>query len=88
MHGEIKALNERNFGFILGQDGQEFFFHSSSLAPGTSFHDLTEGDTVSFSEVPSPKGPRAASVALVQEPGPIAEPAAAADPPAAADDKP
>ncbi len=58
--GTIKRLvRERGFGFILGQDGVELFFHRSAL-DGEGFDALTEGQAVEFEVERGPKGPRAA----------------------------
>lgn len=58
--GTIKRLvRERGFGFILGQDGAELFFHRSAL-DGEGFDALAEGQAVEFEVERGPKGPRAA----------------------------
>lgn len=63
-NGTIKRLvSEKGFGFILGEDGQEYFFHQSACAQGT-FSDLREGQAVTFTKGQGPKGPRAESVRL------------------------
>lgn len=58
--GTIKRLNERKFGFILGERG-ELFFHQSGLQD-TTFEDLRVGQQVEYEEGNSPKGPRAENV--------------------------
>jgi CspA family cold shock protein len=63
-NGTIKRLvSDKGFGFILGEDGQEYFFHQSAYAQG-SFSDLREGQAVTFTKGQGPKGPRAESVRL------------------------
>ena len=64
--GTIKKLvQEKGFGFIKQQGGQDVFFHTSVVA-GSQFDDLTEGQEVEFtldqSGGKSGKGPKAASV--------------------------
>jgi CspA family cold shock protein len=60
--GKIKRLmKDRGFGFIRGNDGQEVFFHRSSMAD-QSFDNLSEGQEVEFEIEQAPKGPRAARV--------------------------
>jgi CspA family cold shock protein len=60
--GTIKKLvRERGFGFILGSDGVEVFFHRSALS-GEGFDTLTEGQVVEFDVERGEKGPRAANV--------------------------
>jgi len=58
--GTIKRLNERKFGFILGEQG-ELFFHESALQ-GTTFEELREGQQVEYEEGSGPKGRRAENV--------------------------
>jgi CspA family cold shock protein len=58
--GTVKKLvRERGFGFILGQDGTELFFHKSALLGG-GFDALAEGQAVEFDVERGDKGPRAA----------------------------
>jgi len=64
--GKIKRLmKDRGFGFIRGNDGQEIFFHRSSLE-GVPFESLSEGQDVDFEVEQSPKGPRAGKVRPAQ----------------------
>lgn len=67
MHtGKIKKLvRDRGFGFIADTDGNEVFFHQSSLADG-SFTALSEDQAVEFEVEKSEKGPRAVNVRVVQ----------------------
>ncbi|MDE3155371.1 MAG: cold shock domain-containing protein [Acidobacteriota bacterium] len=65
MHGTIKRLvSEKGFGFILADDGNEYFFHNSACT-NASFNDLREGQAVTFEKGQGPKGPRAESVKTV-----------------------
>ena len=62
MNGTIKRLvSDKGFGFILADDGNEYFFHNSACT-GTRFDDLREGQRVSFDVSQGPKGPRAENV--------------------------
>jgi len=65
MQGIIKSKTDKGFGFI-GVDGREkdVFFHSSSVMKPT-FDELNVGDTVTFEEEASEKGPRAVNVVRV-----------------------
>jgi cold shock protein len=64
MNGKVKRLvAEKGFGFVLGQDGQEYFFHQSACV-GTKFDSLREGQAVTFETSQGPKGPRAENVKL------------------------
>ena len=65
MTGTIKnILTGKAFGFII-RDGQkpgdkELFFHKQDVVG--SFEDLREGDSVSFEEGKTDKGPKAVNV--------------------------
>ena len=61
MKGTIKRLvSDKGFGFILSQDGTEYFFHRTSC--DIPFDDLREGQSVTFERGQGPKGPRAERV--------------------------
>jgi cold shock protein len=65
MNGTIKRLvSAKGFGFILGSDGTEYFFHNSACGE-TPFDDLREGTSVTFELGQGPKGPRGESVKVV-----------------------
>jgi CspA family cold shock protein len=58
--GTVKFFNgTKNFGFITGDDGKDYFVHATGLKPGVS---ITEGDKVSFEVVAGDKGPKADKV--------------------------
>ena len=60
MKGTVKFFNQmKNFGFIAGEDGKEYFVHGSGLSEGTT---LGEGDEVSFEVVEGDRGPKAEKV--------------------------
>ena len=62
MNGTIKRLvSDKGFGFILADDGNEYFFHNSACT-GIRFDELREGQAVSFERGQGPKGPRAENV--------------------------
>ena len=62
LNGTIKRLvSDKGFGFIVASDGNEYFFHSSTCAQ-TSFHELHEGQAVTFDRGQGPKGPRGENV--------------------------
>ena len=65
MNGEIKrVLLEKGFCFIRGEDGIEYFAHSSAFLAVTVFEALRQGQRVTFEPARSPKGPRAEQVRL------------------------
>ena len=62
MQGTIKRIiRDRGFGFIRSTDGQEIFFHRSSLQQ-MNFDGLKEGEVVEFDIERGDKGPRASNV--------------------------
>ena len=66
MQGTIKRLvRDRGFGFIRSADGQEVFFHRTSLQ-NLSFEGLREGENVEFEVERGEKGPRAVNVRAAQ----------------------
>ena len=67
MHtGKIKKLvRDRGFGFISDTDGNEVFFHQSSLV-GVAFDALKEDENVEFEVEKSDKGPRAVNVSIAK----------------------
>jgi CspA family cold shock protein len=62
MQGTIKRIiRDRGFGFIRTTEGQEVFFHRSSLQ-GLNFDALKEGANVELEVERGDKGPRATIV--------------------------
>ena len=62
MQGSIKRIvRDRGFGFIRSSEGQEVFFHRSSLQD-LNFDSLKEGEAVDFDMERGEKGPRATAV--------------------------
>ena len=60
MKGNVKFFNEtKGFGFISGDDGNEYFVHSTGLNQGVS---ISEGDSVTFEIEQGDKGPKASKV--------------------------
>lgn len=67
--GKIKKLvQDKGFGFIQSDSGQDVFFHHSIVA-NHGFDELSEGQSVEYTveqgQSPGGKGPRAASVTPV-----------------------
>jgi len=62
MQGTVKrVIRDRGFGFIRSNDGQEIFFHRSTLQQ-MNFDGIKEGEVVEFEMEKGEKGPRATSV--------------------------
>jgi len=65
MKGKVKNLKpEQNFGFIRGEDGQEYFFHRSAVV-GDYYDSMEKGSPVEFEGEDTPKGLRAEQVILL-----------------------
>ena len=72
MNGTVSnVLSSKGFGFITGENGQEYFFHMSETL---DWHTLvqefkTSGGgkiKVTFEPTKSPKGPRAGNIEIVE----------------------
>lgn len=63
LSGTIRRLNdERHFGWIRDPEtGIDYFFHATELID-VEFSQLRDGDTMKFTPVDHPKGPRASDV--------------------------
>jgi CspA family cold shock protein len=60
MKGKMKFFNDvKGFGFVAGEDGKEYFVHSTGLAAGVK---VKEGDAVTFEVEQGDKGPKAVKV--------------------------
>ena len=63
MKGKIKFFNEiKGFGFVTGEDGKDYFVHSTGLVGSTS---LAKDDAVTFEVEQGEKGPKAVKVKKV-----------------------
>ena len=60
MKGKVKFFNEQTgFGFVAGEDGKEYFVHSTGLSEGAK---ITEDDAVEFEVEEGDRGPKAVKV--------------------------
>ncbi|OQA91838.1 MAG: putative cold shock protein A [Elusimicrobia bacterium ADurb.Bin231] len=67
MRGKVKWFNNaKGYGFIAKEDGSGDVFVHYSTVSGDGFKSLSEGDTVEFDIVDSPKGQKAENVKKVQ----------------------
>ena len=63
MTGTIaKVMSDKGFGFIQGEDGQEYFIHRSAVRDGSVFEQLREGQPIVFDAGRGDKGLRAENV--------------------------
>lgn len=62
MEGKVKWFNRiKEYGFISGTDGKDYFVHVKDLSEGTQ---LEEGNDVTFEPATGDKGLKATNVAL------------------------
>lgn len=54
--------NERGYGFISTNEGEDVFVHHSQVKEKTHNKDLHEGESVSFDIIQDEKGPSAMNV--------------------------
>jgi len=56
------VISDKEFGFIHGDDPQEYFMHRSAVRNGSVFEQLREGQPVVFDAGRGDKGLRAENV--------------------------
>ena len=67
--GKVRSFSpEKGYGFIQGDDGKSYFVHSTQIEGGGH---LVDGQTVSFSGEPTPKGYKATNVVPGELPPPL-----------------
>lgn len=63
VEGTVKFFNmSKNFGFIAGDDGKEYFVHGTGIKDEKN---IREGDKVSFDIVDGDRGPKAENVCAI-----------------------
>ena len=61
--GKVKFFNRRKkYGFITGDDGEDYFFHESGLTEGIYVKDE---DKVEFKVVDGDRGKKAVDISLI-----------------------
>ncbi len=66
MKGTIKTyLPEKNYGFIRGDDGKDYFFHESEFLDKSHIGKLCEEAFVNFDQQATPKGYKAKKCSLI-----------------------
>ncbi len=58
----IRIMTDKGYGFIRGEDGQEYFAHRSAFLGNIVFETVREGQRVTFDASRGPKGLRAENV--------------------------
>jgi CspA family cold shock protein len=65
--GRVKWFNnEKGYGFIERDDGEDVFAHYSSIEADDRFKTLHKGDVVSFEIEDSEKGPKAVRIHCIR----------------------
>ncbi|MBL7147885.1 MAG: cold shock domain-containing protein [Nanoarchaeota archaeon] len=65
MEGVVKWFNTRKgYGFIKGDDGEDYFVHQTTIKQGTF---LRDNDRVSFDTAQTERGKQAQNVTLLQK---------------------
>jgi CspA family cold shock protein len=60
MNGTIKWYNDtKGYGFVQGEDGKDYFVHSSAIQGGAR---LRDNDAVTFDPAQGDRGPKAENV--------------------------
>ncbi len=63
--GTVKWFNDqKGFGFITSQDGNDYFVHHTSILMD-GFKTLKEGESVQFEVEDGERGPRAVQVSVI-----------------------
>ena len=71
MEGTVKWYNrKKGYGFIKGEDGEDYFVHYSALKQGTFIRD---NDLVSFEAADTDKGKQAKDVTLLKKGSELAQ---------------
>ena len=65
LKGTVKWFNEeKGFGFIQGEDGNDYFAHFSQINK-EGFKTLKEGEEVTFEVTEGAKGPQASNIEIL-----------------------
>jgi cold shock CspA family protein len=68
LRGIIKSyLSEKQYGFIKGDDGKDYFFHQNSLKNKQDIDKLCEGLYLEFDQEATPKGYSATKISLLDK---------------------
>ena len=69
MKGKIKFFNiNKGFGYVTGDDGNEYFVKRRNIKLGRKYIGLDEEDEVEFEVVDGPKGPIATEITMTNPP--------------------
>jgi len=60
-------LPEKQYGFIKGNDGEDYFFYHSSLINKNNIDKLCEGLYLHFEQKATPKGYMAIQIELIEQ---------------------
>ena len=72
--GKVRWFNnQRGYGFLISEDGKEFFVHYSDINSTEKRKKLTDGETVVFDVIDTEKGRQAINVTVVTSDATIEE---------------
>ena len=60
----VRVIVDKNFGFIRGEDGNEYFFHKSAIMHDVDFTQNLKDQKAEFNGLETEKGLRAEEVYL------------------------
>lgn len=68
MRGIVKTyLSEKQYGFIRGDDGKDYFFHYSAFTNNNDLNRLCEGLYLQFEQKATPKGYSAVQIEIIEQ---------------------
>lgn len=67
-NGKIKSFfPHEKYGFIIGEDGEEYFFHITHIHPKSRNRKIAEGVPVQFDVKVSVKGDIAVNIRIIEQ---------------------
>lgn len=64
--GRVRWFSHKGFGYLQTDEGSDVYVHHSGIA-GSGFRTLPTDAAVSFTVLPTPRGPEATDVRIIDE---------------------